>query len=312
MNDEEEDDLEMNEEPNQDQINNDNEIEEIEEKDEGEGRASLEKYTTGQQKAAEPGEEKEESQKGNSIVDSVSNYLKSSAVGSPGMRATKDTYYCGLQEFIDNTLKMIATKIAEKKGIELETSGLKISLSKLKEDIRKEEQMQRVIKKNVEQEVEVTRKREKDNQDLAELLQVLKDKTEARQNDINAKLSETEEYYQQVKEGVEEERQKFEAIKTQLEEDRVAAKAEIKNLELAHAEATGITEDLKKRIDHAKILEYERVKMLRQKSKLLATLIGQETITGKSSLHKDISKILRSPTKQGSVMQAMSKSYTKA
>ena len=288
------------EEPQQD----DEELGEMAEKDETEGRASLVKYADNKQK--------EGSQKGNSIVDSVSNYMKASVQepGSSGKRA-KDTYYYDLQEFIDNTLKSIASKIAEKKSVELETSSLKIELNKIKEEIKKEEQMQKVIKKNLEQEIEVSRKREKENLDLEELLRALQEKTGMRKNEINEKLAETEAICDQAKEIFLAEQSKFLSIKKQIEDERAEARTEIKNLEIEHADASTIIEDLKKKISHGNMVEHERVKMLREKSKVLAALIGQETTVGKTSLHKGISKILKSPQKQASVMHSASRSYSK-
>lgn len=305
----------MNQDPEyQDQPEEDEEqIEDISEKDEAEGRSSLDKYTTGPQRVEEPPVEKEASLKGSCVVDAVGNYARSAglSMSCQGKKLCQDTYYCGMQEFVDATLKAIASKIAEKKALEMENSGLKIALNKMKEDIMKEKQMQKAIQRTIEQEVEVTKKREQDNEDLSELLAVLQEKTKARKDDINAKLAEADEYYTQLRDNLTEERAKFEAIKEQIDSERKNARAEIKNLEIAHVEAAGSIDDMKRRIEHNKIAEYERVKMLRQKSKMLATLIGQETLTGKSPLHKDISKILRSPLKQSSVMQSMSRSYGK-
>ncbi len=284
--------------------------EETEEKDEAEGRASLEKYTSGKPKVEPPAEEKEPTEQPSAVKDSLRASMQLS--GSPSRRVAQDTYYHSLQDFVDTTMKSIASKIAEKKSIELENSSLKILINKLRDDLKKEEQLQKVLQRNISQEMEVSRKREKDNADLDELLQVLREKTDAKKTEIDAKVNEAEEYYGQLKENVTEEKAKMEAIKKQIEEERVETRKEIKAIELAHAEAIGMYESLKKQVEHQKAVENERVKMLRQKSKLLAALIGQETLAGKSPIQKDISKILRSPLKQSMIMQSASKTLSKA
>ncbi len=267
-----------------------------------------------QEQNQQPGISPQEQYNNNNVEEEERPAEKSrSSIRSPGSRLAGDAYFCELQDFVDNALKLIAGKIAEKKGVELDTSGFKLALSKSRDDIKREHQMQRTLQRNLDQEIEVCKKREKDVAELTELLQVLKEKTEGRRDEIAAKLAETEAQSADMLQTLDNDRARFIDIKQQMENEKMATRAEIKRLEMTHAEASGVFDELRKRTERSRYQENERVKMLRQKSKLLATLIGQETISGMTAtkLHKEVSKILRSPMRSDYRVQSSSRSYSK-
>jgi len=228
---------------------------------------------------------------------------------SASPQSKRDYYYNTLQDFVDNSMKSIALKIAEKKSIELENSSLKIYINKMREELKKNESIQKTIQRNINQEEEQAKKREKENQELAELLDVLKEKTDAKKAEIDNKIAETETGYAQLSQNVEEERNKLESIRSQIKQERTEIQNETRSLEVAHAESIATMEEMKKKIERQKSIENERIKMLRQKSKLLATLIGSESLAGSTGVHKEISKILKTPLKQS--MASPSKSLLK-
>ena len=277
--------------------------------DDAAGKASLEKYTSGQTKVGPINDPKLSVHK----QDNAGSPSKSTAFGngSPSKRLANDSYYHGLQDFVDMALKSIAAKIAEKKSVEMDTSSLKIVISKIRDDLKKEDQMQKIIKRNTEQENETCRKRIKENEGLLEMLKALKEKADAKRAEIAARITEAEAQYNKLRESIAEEKNKVEAVKQQIDLERVETKNEIRVLEQANADAINELDEYRRRIEHQRIAEHERVKMLRQKSKVLASLIGQEATIGKSPLHKDISKILRSPVKQSSIMQTVSRTLSK-
>lgn len=198
-----------------------------------------------------------------------------------------DAYYQGLEELVDIALHAITAKLSEKKSAELENSSLKVMIAKVKEDIKREDQVQKTLKKSIEQERESRKKKERENLELKETLDIMNEKADDRKNEINKRLTETQTYYDEIKDSTAKERVKIENIKRQLKDMSVEVRNEIRSLELANAEAIGFLEELKKKSDYDRIVKSDRLKSIKQKSKLLASLIGQDSpLTKTSSMAK--------------------------
>ena len=283
--------------------------------DEAAGRANMSKYTTSQPKEQPKQVPKpaESAQSPNSqqVDDSIEGYSQVTgyAVGSAAKIAAGDSYYRELQGFVDSTLRTLASRIAEKKSIELDTSAIKANITKQKEEIKKEELNQKAILKSIALELEQGKKKEKEIEELTVLLRMLVEKVAGREVGTDSKKDELELVHQQSQESLALAREKFQTIKQQLDEGRESAKVDIMKLEEAHEEASDMLDTLKKKVTQAKAIEYERTKMLREKSRILASLIGKENSHGKTALHQDIYKILKSPEKMSRMMsQTLSKS----
>ncbi len=279
--------------------------------DEVGGRADLGRYAGGQSQAklVQPGATEESPESSQIVADShagQSKALMSRSGGFSGSLAGKDAYFCELQGFVDGTLKSVANKIAEKKSVELDNSSTKVILAKLRDDAKKEEKTQKELERSIIQESETTQKREAEAAKLRDLLETLKAKVEERRAENEARLAELENCCNQNKQELEESREKFQSIKEQLDSDRAATRDETRRLTSEHSEACDMLEAMKKRASQMRLVEGERTKMLREKSRILASLIAQETASGKSSVQMDICKILKTPEKNSF---AMSRSF---
>lgn len=208
----------------------------------------------------------------------------------------KDAYLNNLQTFIDDTARAIAARIAEKKALELDNTRLKIEVHKAKEDARKLEQLQRPLRRALDQELELKKKREKDTAELSEILRAMQEKLEARRAEVDARLADARAALSESRQSLAIDHTRLDQIKHQMKTSRHECQAEIKGLERAHVEATDAVEAMRKRLGRSRDKEREREKIIQQKSKLLESLVGKETMVGsKTAIHKEVAKILRSP-----------------
>lgn len=198
----------------------------------------------------------------------------------------EDAYYQELEEVVDAALHSITAKIAEKKAVELENSSIKVMISKVKEEVKREDQIQKGLKKAIEQERDMRKKHEKDNRELAQTLELMNNKAEARREEIIQKLQETQSYYEELKENTAKDKAKIESIRTQLKNMAVEVRNEIRSLELANAEAIGFLDELKKKAEYDKLVKNDRLKSIKQKSKMLAALIAQDNTGAKLTPRK--------------------------
>ncbi len=276
--------------------------------EEGAGRANLAKYTSGptveQPRVHTDPAEVVPEQSSELRKFSADSAPKKSVYGHSKMSyaVANDAYFRELQGFVDNTLRTVAGRIAEKKAIELDTAAFKSQITKLKEDMKKEEQTQKAIQKSLAQEMEICRKREQEVAELEELLKMVKNRTITKQAELDKRNADLERCWDETRGNLELAQEKFASIKAQIEEGRETTKQEIRQLEAGHSAAYATLAELKKSLGQARTAEQERIKMLRQKSRILAALIGQESSFGKSSVQQDIYKILKSPSKQSFMM----------
>eukprot|EP00826_Nyctotherus_ovalis_P018996 TRINITY_DN15789_c0_g3_i2.p1 TRINITY_DN15789_c0_g3~~TRINITY_DN15789_c0_g3_i2.p1 ORF type:complete len:227 (-),score=95.83 TRINITY_DN15789_c0_g3_i2:93-773(-) len=198
----------------------------------------------------------------------------------------EDAYYQELEEVVDAALHSITAKIAEKKAVELENSSIKVMISKVKEEVKREDQTQKGLRKAIEQERDMRKKHEKDNRELAQTLELMNNKAEARREEIIQKLQETQSYYEELKENTAKDKAKIESIRTQLKNMAVEVRNEIRSLELANAEAIGFLDELKKKAEYDKLVKNDRLKSIKQKSKMLAALIAQDNTGAKLTPRK--------------------------
>lgn len=208
-----------------------------------------------------------------------------------------DAYYQGLEELVDAALNSITTKLAEKKAAELENSSLKVMIAKVKEETKKEEQTQKTLKKSIEQEKDMHKKRERENKELIQTLELMNKKAEDRREEIEQKQLEAQNYYDELKESIVKEKERIENIRTQLKDMTVEVRNEIRSLEQANAEAIGFLDELRKKAEYDKLIKNERLKTIKQKSKILAALISQDAPTVKTTPRKSINRSLRSSIK---------------
>lgn len=209
----------------------------------------------------------------------------------------EDAYYQELEEVVDAALHSITAKIAEKKAVELENSSIKVMISKVKEDIKREDQTQKGLKKAIEQEKDTRKKHEKDSRELAQTLELMNNKAESRREEIIQKLQETQNYYEELKDSTAKERTKIESIRTQLKDMAVEVRNEIRSLELANAEAIGFLDELKKKSEYDKLVKNDRLKTIKQKSKILAALIAQDNTGTKLTPRKNATRASRTSLK---------------
>lgn len=209
----------------------------------------------------------------------------------------EDAYYQELEEVVDAALHSITAKIAEKKAVELENSSIKVMISKVKEDIKREDQIQKGLKKAIEQEKDTRKKHEKDNRELAQTLELMNNKAESRREEIIQKLQETQNYYEELKDNTAKEKSKIESIRMQLKDMAVEVRNEIRSLELANAEAIGFLDELKKKSEYDKLVKNDRLKTIKQKSKMLAALIAQDNTGAKLTPRKNATRSSRASLK---------------
>ncbi len=274
--------------------------------DEAGGRADLGRYASKPQVQSKPPEsdvDPDESQQASQVINENKessmglSKLGSRMGGSAMALAANDSYYRELQGFVDSALKTVANKIAEKKGLEFDSASAKITIAKLRDDIKKEEQTQKMVQKSIQQETELSKKREREVQELADLLNMLKEKVQLRGAETSDRVEDLQAAYNENKASLEEAKSNFEQAKEQLEEEREATRAELRRLEAEHIQVCDDYDAMKKRMGQVRMVEHECVRMLREKSRILSTLIAQETSSGKSSIHQDICKILKTPEK---------------
>jgi len=209
----------------------------------------------------------------------------------------EDAYYQELEEIVDTALQSITAKMSEKKAAELENSTIKVMISRVKEDIKREEQIQKGFKKAIEQEKDTRKKYEKDNKELVQTLELITQKAESRKEEIIQKLQETQSYYEDLKENAGREKAKIESIRVQLKDMAVEVRKEIHALEMANAEAIGFLDELKKKTEYDKLVKNDRLKSIKQKSKMLVALISQDNTGTKPISHKSANKLPRASLK---------------
>ena len=155
-------------------------------------------------------------------------------------------------------------------------------IGKVREDIKREEQTQKSLKKAIDQERETRKKKDRENAELKQSLDIMNDKAEIRKSEIDRRLVETQKYYEEIKESTRKEKVKIQNIRSQLKDMGGEVRNEIHSLELANAEAIGFLDELKKKTEYDRLAKNERLKSIKQKSKLLATLISQDSSSPKS------------------------------
>lgn len=208
---------------------------------------------------------------------------------SPDTSLTLDDYYQGMEELVDAALATITSKIAEKRNLELENSSIKVMLAKVKEDIKREQQTQRALKKSIEQEKDLRKKHERENEEHIQAMELMNSKAESRREEIARQLVDTEAYYNELKESIAAEKAKIESIKEQLKNMSVEVRNEIRSLEIANAEAIGFLDELKKKTDYDRLVKNERMKTIKQKTKALAALLAQDNPIPKTTTRKNTS-----------------------
>ena len=289
-------------------ISNDQEIMDISiDDDDGAGRVNLAKYTSGSaieqtRVHTDPAEEVQPQQADVTGPRKFSaDSVKKSIAGGPSKMsyiAANDAYFRELQGFVDNTLRTVAGKIAEKKAVELDTAAFKAQIVKLREDMKKEELIQKSFQKTISLEEDAYRKQEQNSRELLSVLNAIKNRIATKKAEIDKKNADLEKCSEQSQQNLEDVQMKFSGIKTQVEESRETTRIDIKRLENKYAAAFEILAGLKKTVAQTRVAEQERVKMLRQKTRILATLIGQESSAGRSMVHQDIYRILKTPSRQ--------------
>jgi len=205
----------------------------------------------------------------------------------------EDAYYQELEEVVDAALHSITSKMAEKKAVELENSSIKVIISKVKEDIKKEDQIQKGLRKAIEQEKDIRKKHERDNRELMQTLELMNSKAESRREEIVQKLQETQSYYEELKDNTAKEKAKIESIRTQLKDMATEVRNEIRSLEMANAEAIGFLDELKKKSEYDKLVKNDRLKSIKHKSKMLAALISQDNTSTKLTPRKNTTRSSR-------------------
>lgn len=231
---------------------------------------------------------------------------------SPGKSVRSDPYYQELQDFIEDTLKLLAERIAEKKSIEMESSVDRIAINKLNDEVKSLETKGKALKSQYDQESEGCEKLEQENAELEELLRALKGKSAVKNGEIDGKLKSLQTCYDQFYLQSQEGRKELTELRGEMDKQRNGLKAEIREIYSSHVDINQKLDGLDKQMAFAKTAEQERLKMLVSKSKLLDTLVEHEDVQCASTvLHKDISRILKSPSRARLAAKPKSRSLSR-
>ena len=214
-----------------------------------------------------------------------------------------DNLFHEVQGTVDRALKLVATRIAEKKAIDLENSGLRLAIRQIKEDISVEEKKRKKVEKSYMDTVTKCEKVEGENEELSLVVANLREKTNERRTQLGEELGKLREYKQALSEHIAEEKEELRTLVSEGNADKAQIRTDIKNIETDNLMANRKLEDLNKKQEYSKVMEQERVKMMRDKAKLLNNLIKNEEVgEHPGSIKKELAQIISSGRKKGSLM----------
>ncbi len=217
-------------------------------------------------------------------------------------RRDRNCYAKGVRTLADNTVRSLAQKIAEKRGLDISISEYRLRLGSLKEECKRQVEVAKTLKRKIEQ-VEVSSyKQTRENATLRSVLQSIQEQKKLREESIQLQLSQMRIHNANLWAELGDKRKDLsqiaaEHLKEKEEIDRQRAKLEVGNMGAGHD-----MERVKVRQKVNLAVDMERVAILREKAKMLSTFIMSEgnlnptSYTRESPLPLGVSKILRSPS----------------
>jgi len=205
-----------------------------------------------------------------------------------------DSYFDELQNFMDDTLKILAEKMAHKKSLEMECSANRLKISALKDDIKQLDTVNRKLKGNLEEETNGCLKMERENVEVTELLKTLELRSVDKSKEIELKINQLEINCENIEKENAEFKSQLENLKKEMSARREELKQDIREIELVHMETNAKIDEADQQISQAKIADADRLRMLSTKSRLLLAFNEkEETPMQTNILKKDISKMIK-------------------
>lgn len=203
----------------------------------------------------------------------------------PQFRANKiisqDVYLCQLQKIIDHALASVAAKIAQKKEIELNNQKICAKIAKLKENIEKEKKLHKSIRQQIEEEQATTKGSEQEVKELRCLKNIVFEKTFQEKSEASKALQKVEENYIQLKKKADKEKKELVDWTANIEKDRLKTKQKIHELNQEILNSTGEIAKKKAKLAAKSKNEKERIKLIKEKTKILNLLIEEVPCTNK-------------------------------
>jgi hypothetical protein len=222
-----------------------------------------------------------------------------------------DVYAQEMQSFVDGMMKSIAQKIAEKKAIELASSKLQAALAGIQKETKKESDLVTLLTKKLDQESLQVKKREQENARDLELIKAIEAKKNQKNGEITTQLDLLRQQKAELQGNIAKQKEDLGNLRAENKRRATSLKQQLLATEHATVEATYELEKLYKQTTTVQQAETERLRILKEKSKMLNALILSEGLSGSNTpIQRDIAKILRSPSKTQSPSRPQSQLHS--
>jgi len=204
----------------------------------------------------------------------------------------REAYSHELKTFIENSLQIVAEKVAYKKSLEAMISANSLEYQKLREEIERLEGTNKELKINCITETENCNKLKERNNELEDLLAFLNDKIEDFNHNLHSKLEVLKEVQNTLTNELITLRENLKNIIKLKREERKQLKKEIEGIEATCYSVVGRLEEINGEISKSKTIKSEQLKMLTRNSSVLTSLT-QMLNTKNNTLNKTIARTVK-------------------
>ena len=199
---------------------------------------------------------------------------------------------------VDNTLKIVAGKIAEKKRLEHENTLATLTLKETHKRIESEVKTQNELYKKSSSIFKVNERLMNENEKNERIVNNLEETIQTKSEEINKELKELVNYKETQMSALERNKNNLSQLQIGGQQEKQRVKINMRILEEKNSESIKNLDILKKKYQNSQTMENERLKLLKGKAAILHNLISSEELNSyQSSIKQDIGKILSSSAK---------------
>jgi hypothetical protein len=207
-----------------------------------------------------------------------------------------------LQEFVDTALKDIAGKITAKKQVTMDVASLRIAVAEAQKQKQQQETVVKTLKKEAQIAAEADAKTAQAIIELEDLLGVENRKKDTIQHEMQERVNALRSRYERVQTSIQQKKVQLARLQKTTHDEQLKLSQEQERTTDAHANADETLAQLKRAMSESRVSEQARMKLLRQKARVLHSLIAREGVPFASDkLTKEISTILKFSTSSPAV-----------
>lgn len=197
--------------------------------------------------------------------------------------AKKDDVYCQkLDDHLEQLRVNLTTKISEKREKESQSANVQVKLDEIKKEIIKAHGYCEKINNQIAKQHEKNKELERVNQDVMTRIMNIKGKREEKEKEFNNEMSKITTFRAQMGQILSKRKDEHRFLIDYISITKRTATEEVKNLEKKYFELDHAYNLHKKKAEYSKNMERTRLKLLKEKGKLLDSLIKNEIAVASS------------------------------